>query len=222
MAAISSTLPQSVLDAMNPKTSSTQSTAEEAQDRFLKLLVTQMQNQDPLNPLDNAQVTSQLAQLSTVTGIDKVNSTLESMIGNYNSAQALQSANLIGRGVLTEGNVVALTEEKGIMGVDFASAVDAATLVVKDKSGNVVHTVDLGAQEAGPIPLLWDGTMTGGGKAPDGEYTFSVNATIGGNAVATTPLQFGIVTTVTASSTGAKVNVPGMGAVDLSAIRQIL
>ncbi len=222
MAAITTTLPQSVLDAMNTSTTSTQSTAEEAQDRFLKLLVTQMQNQDPLNPLDNAQVTSQLAQLSTVTGIDKVNATLESLIGSYQSAQSLQSANLIERGVLTAGNTVALNEGQGIMGVEFASDVDAATLVVKDASGNVVHTVDLGAQQAGPIPLLWDGTTSDGGTAADGNYTFSVTATVAGSAVTATPLQFGIVTSVTTGSSGTKVNVPGLGAVDVSDIRQIL
>ncbi|GGC03804.1 basal-body rod modification protein FlgD [Oxalicibacterium flavum] len=222
MAAITSTLPQSVLDAMNTSTTSTQSTAEEAQDRFLKLLVTQMQNQDPLNPLDNAQVTSQLAQLSTVTGIDKVNATLESLIGSYQSAQSLQAANLIERGVLTEGNAVALNEGQGIMGVEFAADVDAATLEVKDASGKVIHTVDLGPQKAGPIPLLWDGTTSDGGKAADGNYTFSVKATVAGSAVTATSLQFGIVTSVTTGSSGTKVNVPGLGAVDVSDIRQIL
>jgi len=221
MTAITTNLPQSVLDAMNKTSAKTQSTAEEAQDRFLTLLVTQMQNQDPLNPLDNAQVTSQLAQLSTVTGIDKLNSTLESLMGSYQSGQSLQAANLIERGVLTEGNQVALADGQGIMGVEFPSDVDAATLEVRDASGKVIHTVDLGPQEAGPIPLLWDGTSEGG-QAADGNYTFAVKATLAGSAVAATPLQFGIVTSVTTGSTGTKVNVPGIGAVDVSDIRQIL
>ncbi|WP_293779206.1 flagellar hook capping FlgD N-terminal domain-containing protein, partial [uncultured Oxalicibacterium sp.] len=125
MTSVSSTLPQSVLDAMNGTSTKTKSTIDEAQDRFLKLLVTQMQNQDPLNPMDNSQMTSQLAQLSTVTGIDKLNATLESLISNSTANNSLQAANLIGRGVLSEGNQISLAENKGIMGVEFASAADA-------------------------------------------------------------------------------------------------
>lgn len=222
MAAISSTLPQSVLDKMNGTSAATKTSTEEAQDRFLKLLVTQMQNQDPLNPLDNAQVTSQLAQLSTVTGIDKLNSTLESLISNSTANNSLQSANLIGRGVLAQGNTISLAEEKGIMGAEFSGPVDAAQVIIKDASGNVVHTVNLGAQEAGPIPLLWDGTTTDGGKAADGTYTFEVKATLAGSPVATTPLQFGVVTAVTTNSDGAKLSVPGLGSLNPSSIRQVL
>ncbi|GGI16316.1 MAG: flagellar hook assembly protein FlgD [Oxalicibacterium faecigallinarum] len=223
MTTVSNTLPQSVLDAMNGTGTTTSKTStEEAQDRFLKLLVTQMQNQDPLNPMDNAEVTSQMAQLSTVTGIDKLNSTLESLISSSAANNSLQAANLIGRGVLSSGNQISLADEKGIMGVEFSGPVDAAQVIIKDASGNVVHTVDLGAQEAGPIPLLWDGTTSSGEKAADGTYTFEVKATLAGSAVATTPLQFGVVTAVTTNSDGAKVSVPGLGALDVSKIRQVL
>src|SRR3954466_4446382 len=100
-------MPPSVLAAMNPSAAATdKSTAVAAQDRFMTLLVTQMKNQDPLNPLDNAQVTSQLAQLSTVTGVDKLNATLESMMSSFQSSQSLQAANMIGHGVLVPGTDV--------------------------------------------------------------------------------------------------------------------
>src|SRR3990167_8083696 len=82
----------------------TASTAADTQDRFLKLLVTQMKNQDPLNPMDNAQVTSQMAQLSTVTGIDKLNVTLQALSDSMASSQSLQAASMIGYGVLVPGN----------------------------------------------------------------------------------------------------------------------
>ena len=74
------------------------------QDRFLKLLVTQMKNQDPLNPMDNAEITSQLAQISTVNGIQQLNTTMQSLSSSFLSAQSLQSAALIGHTVLTGGN----------------------------------------------------------------------------------------------------------------------
>lgn len=215
-------LPQALLDQMNGSSPTKKSTAEEAQDRFLTLLVTQMKNQDPLNPLDNAQVTSQLAQLSTVTGIDKLNGTLESMMGSYQSNQALQAANMIGHGVLAPGSAISLAESKGLMGVEFPQDVDTAQILVKDSSGNVIQTIDLGPQKAGTVPLLWDGTKADGTKAADGTYKFEVASSLAGKAVTSNPLQFGIVTTVSTSASGIQINVPGMGGLTLADIRQIL
>ena len=86
----------------------TQLTAAEQGDRFLKLLVTQMRNQDPLNPLDNAQVTTQMAQISTVTGVDKLNAGIEKLSQSLLSAQSLQSAGVIGHQVLAAGSTLSL------------------------------------------------------------------------------------------------------------------
>ena len=82
------------------------SAADDVQDRFLKLLVTQMKNQDPLNPLDNAQVTTQLAQISTVNGIEKLNATIEAMASSFTSGQSLQAATMIGKDVLVPGSTL--------------------------------------------------------------------------------------------------------------------
>src|SRR4051812_48267458 len=93
-----------LMDTMNTKKAATKKSAvEETQDRFMTLLVTQMKNQDPMNPLDNAQVTSQFAQLSTVTGIDKLNDSLANMMGSYQNSQTLQAASMIGHGILAPG-----------------------------------------------------------------------------------------------------------------------
>jgi flagellar basal-body rod modification protein FlgD len=223
MAAISNQLPQSLLDTMNPAASSgTKTDAQDIQDRFMTLLITQMQNQDPLNPMDNSQMTSQLAQLSTVTGIDKVNSTLQSLIGTSQNGQAMQAAALIGNGILAPGSQMGLSEKQALFGVEFPQDVDSAKVVIKDSSGNVVQTLDVGAQKAGTIPLLWDGKMADGGDAPDGNYSFEVQASLSGNKVDTQALQFGLVTTVSMGADGVKLNVPGLGAIDFSDIRQIL
>src|SRR6478735_11728176 len=93
------------------------SATEGLQDRFLKLLVTQMQNQDPLNPMDNAQVTTQLAQISTVSGVDKLNQTLNTMSSSFLAAQSLQASGLIGRSVLAPGNDVMLQAGGGAGGI---------------------------------------------------------------------------------------------------------
>ena len=198
--------------------------AQDAQDRFLTLLVTQMKNQDPLNPLDNAQVTSQLAQLSTVEGIDKLNASVGGLQTSYQTSQALQSASLIGHGVLVPGSGIDLTSGKSAFGIDVTQASDDVQVSVLDASNKVVHTVDLGAQPVGTVPLAWDGTDNAGKQLPDGHYKISVTATSGGKAVtgAVSALSFGQVNSVSSSAQGVKLNVQGLGAIDLSTVRQIL
>src|SRR5574340_1776139 len=113
------------LNASSSATSATNaSSVASTQDRFLKLLVTQMKNQDPLNPMDNAQVTSQMAQLSTVTGIDKLNVTLQALSNSMTSHLSLQAATIIGHGVLVPGSGVDLSGGIGYGGIDLAQSVD--------------------------------------------------------------------------------------------------
>jgi flagellar basal-body rod modification protein FlgD len=193
-----------------------------AQDRFLTLLVTQMKNQDPLNPMDNAQVTSQLAQLSTVNGIDKLNTTLTALQGNYQSSQSLQAASLIGHGVLTPGSTTTLADGKALLGVDITEAADAVKLTIRDASGKTVHSMDLGPQEIGTIPLGWDGQTDSGTAAANGKYTFTVEATRGGVKTAAEALSFGQVQSVSTNAQGVKLNVPDIGAVDIASVRQFM
>src|SRR5437667_6309518 len=94
-------------------------------DRFLKLLVAQMQNQDPLNPMDNAQITSQMAQINTVNGIEKLNTTVGSLSSQFLQMQTLQGASLVGRGVLVEGKQVVMNDSgKGVGGFELDGAAD--------------------------------------------------------------------------------------------------
>jgi flagellar basal-body rod modification protein FlgD len=221
--AVNNNISQSVLDTMNAQSTTTQSAAEAQQDQFLTLLVTQMQNQDPLNPMDNAEVTSQFAQLSTVTGIDKLNTTLQSLMGNYQTGQSLQAANLIGKGVLAPGSSLSLSSGQGILGVEFPQDVDSAVVNIKDASGNTVATLNLDSQKAGTLPLLWDGTKSDGTTAADGTYTFDVQATVAGTKADATALQFGSVNSIsTTAGQDAVVNVSGLGGLSYSDIRQIL
>jgi flagellar basal-body rod modification protein FlgD len=127
---------------------STQSTVEAAGDRFLKLLVTQMQNQDPLNPMDNAQVTSQMAQINTVSGIEKLNETISSMIGQFTQMQALQGAALVGRNVLVEGDDLEVTDGQATAAFELAGPADKVKVEVLSAAGRVIDTLDLGAGTA--------------------------------------------------------------------------
>ena len=202
--------------------SSTGTSASDIENQFLTLLVAQMKNQDPLNPLENSEVTNQMAQLSTVTGIESLNSTLETLVTDIQSSQALEAANMIGHGVFVPGTGMSLSDSQAILGVELASAADTVKVSIRDSSGNLVHTMNLGEQEAGMLPLAWDGATDAGTTAADGIYTFDVEASIAGETVSTVSLSFGQVNSVTIGSAGVELNLQDMGTVALSDIREIL
>ena len=198
------------------------SAVKDQEDRFLKLLVTQMKNQDPLNPLDNAQVTSQMAQLSTVTGIEKLNATLEAM----SATQTYQSAGLINHGVLAPGAFLNLSTSNGVSagvaGIDLPKAADKVTVKVFNEANQLVREIDLGKQAAGSTLFSWDGKTDAGAAAPDGAYHFTVQATQDGKSVEPISLAVGLVNSVLLDKTGPKLVVDGMGKLDLAEVRQIL
>ncbi|NMM28514.1 MAG: flagellar hook assembly protein FlgD [Glaciimonas sp.] len=214
--------PELLAQMNGTKNATSASGVDATSDRFMKLLVAQMKNQDPLNPLDNAQVTSQLAQLSTVTGIDKMNATLESLIGSYQSSQSLQAAGMIGHSVIVPGNTVSLSNGKAVLGVELASPADSVVVSIKDASGKVVNTMSLGAMDAGFSPLAWDGVGTDGAAMANGTYKFEVLATRAGQGVVATALAVGDVASVSTSTKGVSLNLPGIGSVALTDVRQIL
>jgi len=194
---------------------------EETKDRFLSLLVAQMKNQDPLNPLDNAQVTSQLAQLSTVQGIENMNATLQSLAASMGANQMSQAANLIGHGVLVPGNTISPTELQGVMGIDLSRPADQVSVSILDAAGNQVRKLELGQRNEGMNMLAWDGMTDQGTTASSGVYSFKVEATQGGQPVSQTALHLGMVNSVSQGSDGVKLNLAGNESVSYAQIRQI-
>jgi len=212
---------QQIIDSFNQAGKQTTSTAG-LQDRFLKLLVTQMKNQDPLNPLDNAQVTSQLAQISTVSGIDKLNATLNSMSSSFLASQSLQASGLIGHAVLAPGNSMLLQSGGGAAGMDLAQAADHVSVTIRDSAGQIIKTIDMGAQDAGIHTFPWDGSTDAGGHAKDGAYTFQVAAVQGGKQVDAQALGVGVVKSVSLGGSDLQLNTIGLGAVSVGQVKQIL
>lgn len=209
-------------DAAAALASASTSSANSEQ-RFLKLLVTQLNNQDPLNPLDNAELTSQLAQMSTVSGIEKLNTALQSLLSQSSANQTLQAASLIGRTVLVPGNQVALADGKAApFGIDLQGAADSVKATVVDAAGNVVRTFDLGAQSEGVKPMSWDGKNDLGVQLADGAYTIKVSATAGDNAVTANALILSGVDSVAQNGTGVILNLSNGGTASLSGVKQIL
>ncbi|HLP98518.1 MAG TPA: flagellar hook assembly protein FlgD [Sideroxyarcus sp.] len=198
------------------------SQAGATQDRFLKLLVTQMKNQDPLNPLDNAQVTSQMAQLSTVTGIDKLNATVQALSANMMSAQSLQAASMIGHAALVPGNRIDLLKGQSDAAVELTDAADKVTVTIEDAKGNVVRTLQLGKQDAGVVDFQWDGLDDKGAAVADGSYKFTAQAVLDGKKSNPATLSYGMVDSVSLNADGAKLSMGSLGEFGLDAVRRIL
>lgn len=208
-------------------TSTTKSTAEDLSNNFLTLLVAQLKNQDPTNPMDNAQLTSQLAQINTVSGIEKLNTTLGSISGQINSNQSVQATSLIGHGVMVAGKAILVGSSDGKVsttpfGLELERSVDTTNVTISDATGKVVKTISLGAQTAGVHSYTWDGKQDDGTAAPDGSYSFNVNATNGGEQMVATTLNYALVNGVTNDSSGALLDLGVRGTSTLANVRQIL
>jgi flagellar basal-body rod modification protein FlgD len=192
-----------------------------SQDYFLKLLVAQMNNQDPLNPMDSAQMTSQLAQLNTVQGIQKLSTQLDSLLSDVGSSQSLQASSLVGKDVLVPGTSLDLENGQAVGGLNLAGDADTVTISIKDSTGTVIHTAQLGQQNAGLVNFVWDGSTDAGTTAAAGSYTFSATAKSGTSTVVADTMSTGIVSSVTPSASGASIFVNGVGMVALSQVKQI-
>jgi flagellar basal-body rod modification protein FlgD len=232
------TVSPALLATMNPQSSTSSTSASSStsaagalagtesatalQNNFMTLLVTQMQNQDPLNPMDNSQVTSQMAQLSTVSGIGQMNSNLTSLLSSLQSSTSMAAANLIGKSVVVPGNAITLSSGASQFGVQLASAATDVKATITNSAGAVVDTMNIGSLPSGVSAVNWNGQTTAGTTAPDGQYTFTLSAANGSTAVSATALSVGTVQSVSNSTTGTMLNIPNVGATNYSNVLQIL
>lgn len=192
--------------------------AQAIQDRFLKLLVAQLNNQDPMNPLDNAQMTSQIAQLNTVTGIENLNSTVSSVLSQVASMQAMQGASMIGREVLVPGSGLTVADGTGRGAFELSTPADSVKVQVKTAGGMLVDTVDLGAHKAGRHNFEWDASKYTGGEA----LTFTVQATAGNQALTSVALQRARVQSVSTDNNTLMLQLAGREPVAYSNVKAIL
>ena len=160
------------------------SDANASQDRFLKLLFAQLNNQDPMNPMDNAQMTSQMAQINTVSGIQQLNETMKSMASQFTAMQVLQGTAMIGHDVLVESNTLSVDEGVAKGAVELAGNADKVTVEVRSPGGDLLGTINLGSKTAGRHSFEWDASSYNG----TGNPTFKITATSGSNAIASTAL----------------------------------
>jgi flagellar basal-body rod modification protein FlgD len=218
----------STTSSSSSTSSSTSSTSSlSTQDQFLKLLIAQLQSQDPLNPMDNAEMTTQLAQISTVQGLNTLNTTVSSMLDQLDTVDQLNATSLIGHTVLVEGDQIVLsydTDDAAVAAGGFTLDSSASNVVVSvtDSSGNVVDTFDLGSLDAGTHTFSWDGLSSADATMSAGTYSFSVSATNNGTAVTSTALNFGLVDGVRRYSDGTvKLDLGSLGLFSQDSIVQV-
>lgn len=147
---------------------------------FLTMFTTQLQHQDPSNPLQSYELAAQLAQFSTVsvlTNIDKTLQTQQSYLASINNAQMIGT---IGKEVVGMYDGVQLKDGQiSKASYKLAEAADQVTVKITDSEGNLVRTMELGPQQAGQVDLAWDGLNDKGEAVPNGEYHFDVEAVAG-------------------------------------------
>ncbi|ANN71874.1 flagellar hook capping FlgD N-terminal domain-containing protein [Bordetella bronchialis] len=203
--------------------------AQSLQDQFLTLLVAQMNNQDPLNPMDNYQLTSQLAQISTVQGVQDLKTVLQTISSQVDLGQSMDAVSMIGKQVLFPGDSMKIdTDASGNrvltpIGIDVQSDAHNVSMKILDNTGRVVRTMNLGAQDAGIITPTWDGKDDSGNVMPDGKYTFTVAATDqNGNAVTAEALTYGQVGGVSYGTQGVRLDLGLAGQVSMLDVRKVL
>jgi len=181
----------------------TSNKAADIQDRFLTLLVTQLKNQDPLSPMDNSQITTQLSQISTVSGIDKLNDTVNGLAQAMALSQTMNSVSMIGRQIVTSSATLNLANKSATGAVELAEAADGVTATIMSSAGNIVRRIDLGAMQAGLQQFTWDGKTDGGAAAADGAYSYKIEAMKNGKPINASTYAVGTVSSVGVSGTDA-------------------
>jgi len=190
---------------------------------FLKLMTAQMQNQDPFNPVDNTQMVAQMAQFSSLSGITDMASTLKTIAAKLTGTSTSDAMSYVGKTVLTEGSTAYGRTTGGIAGaVELDGDATDVTVTIQDANGATLKTMSLGQTAKGTTEFDWDGTTDSGADAGVGPFKVTATATNGGKPVTTHPLVWAPVTSVTDISSGSpKLNVAGLGAIDIADVRQV-
>lgn len=213
---------------------SEKSSEELGQRAFLKLMITQMENQDPLSPQENTEFIAQLAQFSSVESLDRLNNNFDSFAQNFVANQALQASSLVGRSVSVLTEETRLEEGKAVTAlIDVPSSTGEIGVEIYDESGALVEQIPLGGAAAGELAFRWDGQYaevngelvdwrtSHEGGLPTGKYRIAVNANLDGEQTQLSTYLSANVNSVTVGANGAlTLNLADIGAVNLDDVKQ--
>jgi flagellar basal-body rod modification protein FlgD len=194
------------------------------QQEFFNLMTTQLKNQDPSKPLDSTQLFSQLAQFSTVAGIQDLQTSFSQLATAMRSNEALQATALVGRQVLVTSDAGALFQDGGISGVaELQHDTGDLSVGIYDGNGQLVRRLDLGAQKTGSKQFNWDGIRDDGQRAAPGLYKIKAQAMIEGKPTALDTSVMVPVESITFGAAGQDlmVNLAGIGSVSFANVKQV-
>jgi flagellar basal-body rod modification protein FlgD len=218
---------QALLDSLGlsaPAPASTQRNEELGADQFMELMLAQIKNQDPLKPMENGEFLAQIAQFSTVTGVNDLNQAFAEFSGSMLSNQALQASSMVGRTVLVNSDQAPLAAGGRVDGtIDLPATSNDLTVGVYDAAGQLVRTLHLGQQTAGEVAFSWDGLGDDGAALPAGTYTIKAETKLDDEAVALETYVYDQVQSVDlGGGRGIRLNLAGLGTADFSDVRQIM
>ncbi len=196
---------------------------ELGKNEFLKLMITQLNNQDPLSPQENGEFIAQLAQFSSVEGIENLNTSMNSMATSFRSSQALQASALVGRTVLINTDST-LLQPGGVVGgkIDLQSSAMDLKVNISNESGVLVNQVSLGSQQRGDVHFMWSGKDADGNQLPAGRYKFEAVASTGGvEAQVGMALSANVDSVSIDRNRAITLNLAGIGTVPLDEVQQI-
>lgn len=215
--------PYAFINGNQTSATATQANDELGQNAFLKLMIAQLKNQDPLKPQDPSEFLGQLAQFSQVTSIQNMESSIEGLSASLRSTQVLSGTSLVGREVLAPASTDMLDAGGTVSGaIDLPSSVANLKIIVKDASGAEVRTFNLDSTASGLNDFTWDGKTNAGTDAAAGAYSFEAVATYGGENYSIEPLLASKVASVTIDPSGSLTLNTSAGAVALTDVRRVL
>ena len=156
----------------NPNTGTS---ATDQTQNFLKLLIAQIKNQDPMSPMDASTMTAQMSQLNMVSSMGTMNTSMQAMLAQMQSANFMNQASLIGHSPMVAGSSINYTGGEVMLGANLANPLQGVVATIKDASGNVVGTADLGNLNSGMANFVFDGVDASGAKMPNGIYRVEIS-----------------------------------------------
>jgi flagellar basal-body rod modification protein FlgD len=229
MATDTNSISNSVLEKLGVKSETKTASKTLSQDTFLKLMVAQMNNQDPNKPMDSSNMLTQLSQFGQLNGITQMQKSLDTLTSTLASAmqsnQALQASTMVGRTVSVEaGKLTTMAAGQSVTGsLNLPSASGGVSLKVFNAAGSLVKEISLGAQPAGDVQFTWEGMDAGGSASPAGTYTIKAEALMNGTTVAVKTNLDAKVESVSLGTggVGSRLNLAGLGSVGIDSVKAI-
>ena len=221
MTASISSIPESFRTLESTQEKEIARTSTLGQEDFLKLLMTQLQNQDPMEPMDNGEFMGQMAQFSTVEGITEMGESIDGLVGMYQGQQMSANASMIGKKALVDGNWAQLEGGKLAGAIDLTTAANDLRVDVKSETGELMASIGLGSKMAGVQEFSWDGIKQDGTTAPEGNYYLSASAVRDGQSTVPAMQVYGTVNSVQMKGGEVTLNVSGQGNVSFNNVKRI-